>query len=102
MPNSNDRLDALLREREPALPDDGFTERVTAALPRARRIRARAGRWTLVGAGAAGGAFAASFGAPLQEVIAALPLVGGHSPIAVAVGLLVLVAAPVAWAFHVD
>lgn len=40
-PGADDALDALLREPEPYLPDEGFTARVMSALP----PRARASRW---------------------------------------------------------
>jgi hypothetical protein len=36
-PETNDPLDALLREADVYVPDDGFTARVIAALPRRRR-----------------------------------------------------------------
>jgi hypothetical protein len=36
-PENNDPLDALLREREKYIDDNGFSARVVAALPRRRR-----------------------------------------------------------------
>ena len=36
-PETNDPLDALLREADVYIPDDGFTARVIAVLPRRRR-----------------------------------------------------------------
>jgi len=37
VPEANDPLDALLREADVYIPDNGFTARVVAALPRRRR-----------------------------------------------------------------
>jgi hypothetical protein len=37
VPETNDPLDALLREADIYIPDDGFTARVVATLPRRRR-----------------------------------------------------------------
>lgn len=36
-PEMHDPLDALLREADPYIPDDGFTARVLTSLPRRRR-----------------------------------------------------------------
>jgi len=36
-PDEKDSIDALLREQSPYVDDDGFTQRVIAALPRRRR-----------------------------------------------------------------
>jgi hypothetical protein len=36
-PEENDPIDALLREQNPYVNDDGFTQRVITALPRRRR-----------------------------------------------------------------
>jgi len=40
-PETNDPLDAWLREQDKYIEDDGFTARVVAALPRRRRARVR-------------------------------------------------------------
>ena len=37
VPNANDPLDVLLREADDYIPDNGFTTRVVAALPRRQR-----------------------------------------------------------------
>ena len=37
-PETNDPLDALLREQDKYIEDNGFTARVVAALPRRRRV----------------------------------------------------------------
>src|SRR5208283_278691 len=42
-PESNDPLDALLREQDSYIEDNGFTARVVAALPRRRRAWLRPG-----------------------------------------------------------
>jgi len=57
VPEANGPLDALLRESDVYIPDDGFTARVVAALPRRRkrswlRLAVLSGA-TLVGAGLA-------------------------------------------------
>ena len=39
LPDGNDPLDALLRESEPYIPDDGFTARVLNQLPARRKRR---------------------------------------------------------------
>ena len=40
-PETHDPIDKLLREQDGHLPDDGFTRRVMAALPRRRRVYPR-------------------------------------------------------------
>jgi hypothetical protein len=57
-PETNDPLDALLREQNPHIDDAGFTARVVSALPRSRaRVRLRP--VLLLGAAAIGSSLAA-------------------------------------------
>jgi len=56
LPESNDPLDALLRDAETHIPDNGFTGRVLSSLPRRRRPWLRPillSSATLLGAGMA-------------------------------------------------
>ena len=55
-PETNDPLDALLREQDKYIEDNGFTARVVAALPRRRRAWLRPG--LLLGAVAIGSVLA--------------------------------------------
>lgn len=51
-PETNDPLDALLKENDPYIDDNGFTARVMATLPRRRGLSLR--QWILLGAALAG------------------------------------------------
>lgn len=59
------RLDARLRQPAPALPDDGFSDRVLAALP-PEAGHARSRRRLMCGAGAAAGVLFAAIGFALR------------------------------------
>jgi len=66
-PNEEAALAAMIRTHTPVLPDDGFSQRVLAALPRPKPVlgstQRRTSNWTWIayfGGGAIGAAFAVS------------------------------------------
>ena len=94
------RLEAMLRQAEPAIGNDGFTETVMTAL-RATRRDARTGRWTLGAAVVAGSLLAALIGAPLDAAFVSL-VPSGYATSALAWFFVAFVAVPAVWAFYSD
>jgi hypothetical protein len=67
--SEDDRLKSLLQAHSPGLPDDGFSHRVMAALPRPRR-RVSPHVWLYLFGGVAGAVFAGLRGAAWSELTA--------------------------------
>jgi hypothetical protein len=93
------RLEAMLREPEPAIGNDGFTETVMTAL-RATRRDATTGRWTLGAAVVAGSLLAALIGAPLDLAFVSLVPAGGYATSALTWLFVAFVAVPAVWVFY--
>jgi hypothetical protein len=93
------RLEAALREPEPALEDDGFSDRVMGALPPKRFAGAKARRWTLALAAVSGGVLTLLLGAPLEKAFSSLAL-GSYATSIIALLFVTLIALPTVWAFH--
>jgi hypothetical protein len=100
MDSMDARLETALRRPEPAIGDDGFSDAVMRTLPAKRFGGARAGRWTLGGAAAAGSVFASLFGAPLENAFSSLVWGGVDATSTIAVLFVAIVAVPVVWVFY--
>jgi hypothetical protein len=99
MPENEDPLDALLREGDGYVEDNGFTKQVMAALPRRRRPWLRPA--ILLGATVIGFALIAWWMPPLRNIIVREPQ-GGLSlqltrQTLLAVGALVIAAGSLVW-----
>jgi hypothetical protein len=96
-PEHNDRLDALLQEENRYVPDDGFTKRVVASLPRRRSRRWPA--YILPGA-AIIGSIAAALWVPWSHLpsLNASAFVSPDSKVLLPWLTVCLVAASLAWA----
>lgn len=98
--NEADPLLAILQHRhEPELKDDGFSQRVFDALPRAR-FRTGWMRRIVLGAGAVvGGLLTAFLAPPLEKLLGPEPWLAPPLTPVLAVTLLAALAACAAWAF---
>lgn len=94
------RLEAALREAEPAIGDDGFSEAVIGGMPRKRISNATARRFTLAGAAAVGSFLTSVLGAPVESAFSTFVLEGGYEMAVLALlAIVAVVAIPVAWVF---
>ena len=99
MNEQHDSIEATLRAREPALPDDDFSMSVLARLPPPRR-RSTARRWTVAGSAALGSALTLAFAAPLETVLASTAP-WDIPPFALStVAIIAIVAAPALFVFY--
>lgn len=96
------QLNSVLRKPEPAIGDDGFSERVMQALPARRFAGAKARRWTLGSAAVAGGLLTALLGTPLENALGTVVPVGGDLLSALAVLFIAAVAVPAVWVFYAE
>lgn len=101
METIDDRMDALLRELQAPVPDEGFTITVMAALPRRTASSAKARRWCFAGTAAAGGLLTTLFGASLDRA-SEFAFIGGTTSLLVPILLLAGLAVPLAWALYSD
>lgn len=101
MKSIDDRLDALLREQEAPVPDEGFTITVMAALPRRTASRANARRWSFAGTAAAGGLLTTLFGASFDRA-SEFAFSGETASLLVSILLLAGMAVPMVWALYSD
>jgi hypothetical protein len=93
----NDALEAVLRTAEPAIADDGFSERVMAGLPQRKRRRAVTRRWTLAVAAGTGSLLTILLAPSIEGLGLALPYVG-MLPVLTMLAFVAVVAAPLFWA----
>ena len=101
MDNLEARIDTALRRPKPELCDAGFSDQLMASLPRRRLRRSTARRLTLGGAALAGSVLTSVLGAPLETVFSSFVLEGSAGVATLAViGLLGLIALPVAWVLY--
>ena len=94
------RLEAMLREPEPAIANDGFGETVMTAVRAMKRGDARTLRWTLAGAAVAGTVVASLIAAPLSAAFSAWAPGSAFAASALAVLFVAFVAVPAAWVFY--
>jgi len=100
MGSFDDQLESVLRRAEPEIADGGFSESVLAAMPARKPARNTTRRWTLAGAAATGSVLTSVLGAPLESVFSAYVLSFNLNTTALAVGLIAVLALPVAWMFY--
>ena len=94
------RLEALLREPEPAIANDGFSETVMTAVRAAKRGDARTIRWTLTGAAVVGTVVTSLIAAPLSDAFSSWVPGSAYATSALAVLFVAFVAIPAAWVFY--
>lgn len=95
------QLEVALRNAEPAIGDDGFSEAVIGSLPERRLSRTAARRLTLGGAALAGSVLTSVLGAPLGTAFSSLVLEGGYGVIMLAaIVVMAVITVPVAWVFY--
>lgn len=92
--------DALFRS-EPAVADDGFSDRVLARLPVQRSRRSVHGRLTLAAAAAAGSLLTIALAPPVESAFGWLALSSGLRTLVLTGGAFVaVVAIPLVWLFR--
>lgn len=94
------RLEAMLREPEPAIGNDGFSETVMTAVRATKRGDGRTIRRTLTGAAVAGTVFTTLIASPLHGAFSSWVPGSDYAPSALAVLFVALVAIPAAWVFY--
>jgi hypothetical protein len=95
------RLATLLREDTSNTPDEGFSERVMAALPRRRFAGARARRLGMGAAAAVGGGLGLAFATPLEQLAGRFAS-GDAATWLVAMLFITLLSLPVIWIVSAD
>lgn len=101
MDRKDAELEIALRQPEPAIGDDGFSDMFMTSLPGTKISNAAKRRWTLGGAAALGSVLTSVLGAPLETAFSSFVLEGAYGVTAIGVILLIgIIAVPVACAFY--
>ena len=100
MTDADTKLDNALREPEPAIGDDGFTDGAMARLPYRAPERTVPGRWTVAGAAIAGSFATLVLAPPIESAFGLLALPGSTQTLILTVaGFVTVVAVPLGWLF---